>query len=91
MRKRFIASSEPAPCRALRSEISGGFEKADLEEHLKGCYKESSLDEEPLFAADLKEIRRGLAEIFAVATLSLGRLTVGSGPRELSNPLLPPG
>ena len=37
--------------------------KADLDEYLKGHASNSSFDDEPLSAADLKEIRRGLEDI----------------------------
>ena len=37
--------------------------KADLDEFLKGRTRESVFDEEPLSAADLKAIRRGLDDI----------------------------
>lgn len=37
--------------------------KADLEEYLKGRASEAFYDEEPLSAADLKAIRRGLDDI----------------------------
>ncbi|MBI3895994.1 MAG: helix-turn-helix domain-containing protein [Acidobacteria bacterium] len=37
--------------------------KADLDEYLKGRTRESVFDEEPLSAADLREIRQGLEDI----------------------------
>ena len=37
--------------------------KVDLDEFLKGRTRESVFDEEPLSAADLKEIRQGLEDI----------------------------
>jgi excisionase family DNA binding protein len=37
--------------------------KADLDEYLKGGTRDSSFDDEPLSAADLKEIRQGLEDI----------------------------
>lgn len=37
--------------------------KADLDEYLKGRTRDSAYDDEPLSAADLKEIRQGLEDI----------------------------
>ncbi|OFV99073.1 MAG: hypothetical protein A3H94_05545 [Acidobacteria bacterium RIFCSPLOWO2_02_FULL_60_20] len=37
--------------------------KADLDDYLKGSMAQSAFDEEPLSAADLKAIRRGLDDI----------------------------
>ncbi len=37
--------------------------KVDLDNYLKGPKKETTFEEEPLSPADLKEVRRGLAEI----------------------------
>ncbi|MBI4442899.1 MAG: helix-turn-helix domain-containing protein [Acidobacteria bacterium] len=37
--------------------------KADLDDYLKGRTRETAFDEEPLSAADLKAIRRGLEDI----------------------------
>ena len=45
--------------------------KADLDEYLKGRTRDSSVDDEPLSAADLKEIRRGLEDIRLGRVISL--------------------
>ena len=45
--------------------------KADLHEYLKGRTRDSSFDDEPLFAADLREIRRGLEDIRLGRVISL--------------------
>ncbi|OFV99185.1 MAG: hypothetical protein A3F68_00575 [Acidobacteria bacterium RIFCSPLOWO2_12_FULL_54_10] len=37
--------------------------KADLDDYLKGSMQESKFDDEPLSAADLRAIRRGLDDI----------------------------
>ena len=45
--------------------------KADLDEYLKGGTRDSAYDDEPLTAADLREIRRGLSDIRHGRTISL--------------------
>ena len=45
--------------------------KADLDQHLKGHAQEGIYDEEPLSAADLRAIRRGLDDIRDGRVISL--------------------
>ena len=45
--------------------------KADLDDYLKGRTRETAFDEEPLSAADLKAIRRGLEDIRLGRVVSL--------------------
>ena len=45
--------------------------KADLDEYLKGGVRKDSCDDEPLSAADLRAIRRGLEDIRHGRVISL--------------------
>ena len=62
--KSILAAAKKRQRRSGRKVVSlARLRKADLDEFLKGRTRESVFDEEPLSAADLKAIRRGLEDI----------------------------